>query len=184
MSSMSQNQPSSAAQPPPLLQSGGRSAKPPNTSPVSFLVALGVIMLITEVVMFGFVHAPTIQQTITPSLTKSSTYTFIPSPTTYPTEPLIASSVNCIPWSSLTNKDVDNSICVYGRIIKIYSAGQYLQIIRFSLDAGTFLIWDREETVDLSVGQCITAEGIVHQDASELFMEIKGTEFNEYAGCP
>jgi hypothetical protein len=181
------NQPgiSYSSQPPPLPQANTGSADQSRISPLAFYIALGVIMAITEAVLFLFIHKPAIHPAVPFIPTEISTNTQIISiPILVPTMPPIATQNDCIIWSSLTRKDVGDTSCVFGRIVTIYATGPYKEIIRFSKEAGTFLIWDRETTVNLSVGDCVTATGIVQQDPSELFMDIRGTQFGEYSGCP
>jgi hypothetical protein len=181
------NQPdiSFPSQPPPLPQANTSSVDQSRISPLAFFIALGVIMAITEAVLFLFFQSPTIHPTVPFTPTEVPTNTQIISiPVLIPTTPPTATYNNCILWSSLTRKDVGETICVFGRIVNIYSTGPYKEIIRFSQEAGTFLIWDRETTVDMSIGDCVTATGIVQQDPSELFMDIQGTQFSEYTGCP
>jgi hypothetical protein len=91
----------------------------------------------------------------------------------------------CILWSDLTRSDVGVVKCVYGRIIKIYHNDIYFEIIRFSADAGTFLIWDRAVSFPgISTDMCVKVVGLIHQDASELYMEIAGSKLDSYSGCP
>jgi hypothetical protein len=175
---------SSTASPSPHARTG--SVDPARTSPLAFFITLGLIMAITEAVLFMFFHkravspadpAPATQ--VPTNIKTVSTPILLPT-TTIPS----ATFSNCIPWSALTRNDVGDSVCVFGRIVDIYSAGEYKEIIRFSREAGTFLIWDRESYVNLEVWQCIKATGIVHQDASELFMYVSETEFEQYSDCP
>jgi hypothetical protein len=161
------------------------SVDPAGTSPLLFYITLGLIMAVTEAVLFMFIHKPDIVQAVPAHPTQVSTNTkAVSTPVLIPTIPPAATQNHCILWSLLTRNDVGDTVCVFGRIVDIYSAGQYKEIIRFSRDAGTFLIWDSESYVNLTVWQCITATGIVHQDASELYMDIEGTIFAEYKDCP
>jgi hypothetical protein len=121
---------------------------------------------------------PTPTHVITIALLPTATY--ISSPIVLPTSTVW----NCTLWSDLTNSDVGFSRCVYGRVVKVYSTDQYRQIIRFSNDAGTFLIWDQNDFFGVIVGDCLAAEGTVHQNASSLFMYISGTTFKRVDGCP
>jgi hypothetical protein len=166
-------------------QTARDSIVPSNTLPRLFLWLLGAILMTTEVVLFAFFDKPVnhpastqIPRKIPTSMPATLT------PTDIPTKTSTSTPVNCILWSSLTRHDAGKSRCIFGRITKIYATDQYIEIIRFSAQAGTFLIWDREKYIELSVGQCISAKGIIHQDASELYMEISGTKIHDYSGCP
>ncbi len=170
---------------PPSQQARTSSVDPARTSPLAFLITLGLIMAITEAVLFMFFHKPVVGPADpAPTIQVPTNTEAVPTPIILPTTTPSATSSNCILWSSLTRNDVGNTVCVFGRIVDIYNAGEYKQIIRFSREAGTFLIWDRESYVNLSVWQCIKATGIVHQDASELFMYVSETEFEQYSDCP
>jgi hypothetical protein len=92
---------------------------------------------------------------------------------------------DCILWSALTRSDVGTTKCVYGRIVKIYHNDVYFEIIRFSEDAGTFLIWDRKAYFPgIATDMCVKAVGTIQEDASELYMEIAGSTMDPYTGCP
>ena len=122
-----------------------------------------------------------------------STSTPIPYPTStpipiqfspIPTITTIFDSMNCISWENLTKEDVGFTRCVYGRIKKIYSSGDYLQIIRFSENAGTFLVWDKTFYFKgISIGDCVAFNGTIKKDATSLFMDIASTNKYEYSGC-
>jgi len=183
---MNEPQPSSVSKLNPPKASVEGSKDPSETSPRLFLLALGIILVLVEAVMYHFFKLPPPPTIITPPPIRIPTSTPIPTliniPTMVPTNTEILP--NCILWSSLTSADVGNSRCIYGRIVKIYSTDVYRQIIRFSVNAGTFLIWDRNVSKEVSVNQCIAAEGYIHQDASELYMEISGTTIIDYPRCP
>jgi hypothetical protein len=171
--------------PSPSPRASTSSVDSARMSPIAFFITLGLIMVITETVLFMFFHKPAPGQAKPAPSTQVPTNTkAVSTPVLIPTIPPAAIQNRCIPWSSLTRNDAGDTVCVFGRIVDIYSAGQYKEIIRFSREAGTFLIWDRESYVNLSVWQCIKATGIVHQDASELFMYVSETEFEQYSDCP
>jgi hypothetical protein len=175
----------------PIFSTSGNLKQPPSTSaPIGWIFTIVSLIVIIFILLVVFIsrNSLTNDQTRTPTLTRRSTNTQIPSltyvPTTVPSHTPTSILSNCKFWSSLTNSDVGNSLCVYGRVVKIYSTDQYRQIIRFSNNAGTFLIWDQNDFYGVSVDNCLAAIGIIHQNASSLYMYISGTTFYEYSGCP
>lgn len=97
------------------------------------------------------------------------------------------STPSCIPWQTVTKNDYGKFMCVYGRIAKIqwstdYNPSVYVQIIRFSVVPGDFLLRSRDKGFNVSVGDCVAFSGIVNWDGY-LFMDIGETTFNYYSNC-
>ena len=187
---MSESQPTSVTQPNPPKTTSEKSKDQGDRLPKLFFIVLGIILVLVDVVMFGFFYKPAQPpQTYTFIPTIGPTNTLIPSPSNKSTTiPRIYNTPTdilsrCILWSSLTKYDVGSSRCVYGRVVKTYGTDQYQQIIRFSNSGGTFLIWDHNASHKVSLGDCIAAEGLIHQDPSELYMNISGTTFYQYTKC-
>ncbi len=110
-----------------------------------------------------------------------------PTRTAYPTSPPTPSVTvqPCTLWSDLTPADVGSVKCVYGTIVKIYHTEMMFEIIRFSERAGTFLVWDKKAYFEgIDKGMCVKVEGLIYKDASELYMEIAGSTWGPYTGCP
>ena len=65
------------------------------------------------------------------------------------------------------------STCVYGRVVRVYEAAPYGQIIRFSAQPGDFLVRGENYYFEgVYVGQCVMLEGTIYQSASYLYMDI------------
>jgi hypothetical protein len=91
----------------------------------------------------------------------------------------------CILWSDVTDAHIGSEICVYGRVVKLAETGVYAQIVRFSDEAGTFLLKSRWYTyLGLARGHCVAAVGYISRDGNYLAMEIGATELYEYDDCP
>jgi hypothetical protein len=98
-----------------------------------------------------------------------------------------ATASNCVHWASVSNNDVGHTRCVFGEIVKLYSSGNDVQIIRFSIEAGTFMVKSEYYYFpNISVGDCVSLEGVVQRDASSLFMDINenSTISVVHDGCP
>ena len=182
--------------PPPLtfsntsIEKSGRGVNSPQKRRKNLVyIYIGVVLIILVLVTVLWIELlPKTHLGLsisTPSLTRTSASSPpIPieeSPQKTPVSP----SLDCVLWSDLTRSDVGMVKCVYGRIVKIYHTDIYFEIIRFSADAGTFLIWDRTVSFPgISTDMCVKVVGLIHQDASELYMEIAGSKLDSYSGCP
>jgi serine/threonine protein kinase len=174
--------------PPPqnLMEEGSRRTKN-SSNGKTWLFAIGGFFIFVFILFLG-VGKMNGLLTPPPTLTYRPSKTPLPSLTRLPLTVLMVTPTStlshCRLWSSFNDSDVGKQRCVYGRIVKIYQTEQYVQIIRFSINAGTFLIWDRNDFVDVSINDCIAAEGIILKDASSLYMDIVGTTFYDFSGCP
>lgn len=114
----------------------------------------------------------------TRSATSRSSATRTPVPTSQP-------SPTCIAWDRVSDSHIGRTLCVYGRIVKQYETEQYAHIVRFSEEAGTFLLRGRYNYyIGLERSQCVAAISTVYRDGNYLYMEIANTELYEYTGCP
>jgi hypothetical protein len=158
-----------------------------------FLVLIFIVFLgLALIWVFGSIFMPSVF-TLNTSTPPSAQQYQQPPVTTHP-PPLSHTAtfdfynidgLSCIPWTSLRNSDIGYRRCVYGIIVKIYSSGDYPQIIRFSAEAGTFLIWGENwYFTDIETGMCVAAVGTIESDASELFMDIATSELYDFSpGC-
>jgi hypothetical protein len=72
----------------------------------------------------------------------------------------------------VTDAQVGSIECVYGTVVKIQSTSTYVQIIRFSNEAGTFLVRGRIYYFqDLHRGDCVRVDGLVQRDGGYLLIE-------------
>jgi hypothetical protein len=96
----------------------------------------------------------------------------------------------------VTNSDVGNYRCVYGRIVEIQGTGQNGQKILFSNEIRTFSLWSTEYYFsDLTVDECVATVGKIYLSKtgstdyqvwknSFTYMEIGEIKLYEYTGCP
>lgn len=90
----------------------------------------------------------------------------------------------CIRWDKVRDRHIGHRICVYGVIVKLQETSNYAQIVRFSDEAGTFLIKSRWFTyVGIKRGDCVKAEGTIRRDGNYLSMEIWEAAMYQYDGC-
>jgi hypothetical protein len=90
----------------------------------------------------------------------------------------------CIRWDEVQDRHIGHRICVYGIIVKLQETGTYAQIVRFSDEAGTFLIKSRWFTyVGIKRGDCVKAEGTIMRDGNYLSMAIWEAALYQYDGC-
>jgi hypothetical protein len=90
----------------------------------------------------------------------------------------------CIRWDEVKDRHIGHRICVYGVIVKLQETSNYAQIVRFSEEAGTFLIKSRWFTyVGINRGDCVKAEGTIIRDGNYLSMEIREASMYQYDGC-
>jgi uncharacterized Zn finger protein (UPF0148 family) len=145
------------------------------------LIAGGILLLFSIIAIATSQSNSPISQAPAPTQTRYKT----PTPFVRPTK-TATQQPNCIYWTQLTSADVYKTRCVYGRIVKIYSAGNYIQVIRFSDKAGTFMIADYNYYFEsVQVGQCVAVIGIVGKNESGYLMSVKNTElYLNYRGCP
>ena len=136
------------------------------TIPAS-VIGLGAICLALLIITIMLLANNEPTPVPTPTKFVQKTYTSTKLQLTW-TKGLIPVKVDCTYWEKITGDDVGKTMCVYGRIIKIYPAGSYDQIIRFSDLAGTFYIYGVAPSVysGIEPGQCMSATGTVLIDAS------------------
>ena len=90
----------------------------------------------------------------------------------------------CLRWDRVTDANIGPSRCAYGEVVKFYSTEQYAQIVRFSDEAGTFLLRGRDYYFEgLKRGDCVAATGDIARDGNYLYMEISGTDLYRYSSC-
>lgn len=90
----------------------------------------------------------------------------------------------CIRWDKVRDRHIGHRICVYGVIVKLQETSNYAQIVRFSDEAGTFLIKSRWFTyVGIKRGDCVKAEGTIIRDGNYLSMRIWEAAMFQYNGC-
>lgn len=96
-----------------------------------------------------------------------------------------AQEPECIEWLQVTDSHIGKRICVYGKIVKINTTDVYIQIIRFSEHAGTFLVRGRDYLFDgIARGDCVAVVGRVAKYGSYLYMNTDhGTELYSYKYC-
>jgi hypothetical protein len=157
-----------------------------NTSNFVPLVIVVSVILFAVGILFILVDTSSNNQYVPPTPTLKSEVILYP--TALPTDTIsntpTSTLLNCILWSNLNNSDVNLSECVYGRVVKIYSTDQLAQIIRFSNEAGTFLIWSQYKYFpDVHINDCVAAVGYINQNVSEMYMDIENIDLYEYAGC-
>jgi hypothetical protein len=162
------------------------SAKPKNSVWKTIgTVTVVILLCIMSVLFYNSLASHTIHRDVQISTAKVSTDYSTPTvrkvvkKTATPTTEL----PNCTLWSSLSKADVGEKRCVYGSVVKVYGTDVYRQIIRFSVEAGTFLIWGEKDFYGVSVGDCIAAIGEIHQNPSSLYMDIAGAEFIDFPNC-
>ncbi len=92
---------------------------------------------------------------------------------------------DCIWWNQVAKTHVGKQICVYGMIYKIQTTEQYIQIIRFSDNAGTFLVRGENFLFDgVDSGICVKVIGTVQNaNGSYLYMDTTYTKWDYYDGC-
>ena len=91
----------------------------------------------------------------------------------------------CIRWDQVNESHFSQpDLCVYGRIVKLQESERYAQMVRFSHEAGTFMLWSEWYTyLGLKPGMCVAAVGFLGRDVGLIGMEIAITELYEYDGC-
>lgn len=103
------------------------------------------------------------------TLTKSApTSTRRPSPTLTPDPKDI-----CLRWDQVNDAHVESRNCVYGTIVKYCDSPPYKQIIRFSDEAGTFLLRAKYKYVNgIQRGECIHVKGMIIKTAGYLCIDL------------
>lgn len=159
-------------------------------------IVIGIIGLVValDYLKYTIDNPSSLYTTINPTVTQYQLPTSIPTilPTSnFPEPSPTAIGISCVPWSTLTSSDVGYRRCVFGRIVKIYSAGDLAtQILRFSNDTGTFMIVAQGRGnpgySGIQVGQCYAAVGyvVVWYDGTTLNMVEDYTKLYNYSGCP
>ncbi|NIM95048.1 MAG: DnaJ domain-containing protein [Anaerolineales bacterium] len=147
-----------------------------------FLFLIGISILISVISSLSNSQEPS-PSTVSSS-SSSAKYT-TPTRTTRP-RPTNTPPPQCIRWNKVSSMHVGRSICVYGRIVRIYEMGQYNQIVRFTDQPGAFLL--RGEYYyfkDLRRDLCIAVVGTIERSESYLFINIDdpGTQLYEYSDC-
>lgn len=147
-------------------------------------------MAATGVAQTAAAFSPTPPPTSTP--TPKPTATKIPTPTVNRAATSSARSKTqtaeanaCIPWDRIDDSMMGlQGICVYGRITKLQETERYPQIVRFSNEAGTFMLWSEWFTyLGLQPGMCVAAVGFLNRQGGMIGMEIGITQLYEYDGC-
>jgi hypothetical protein len=103
---------------------------------------------------------PTATPTATPTFTPEPTATRTPRPT--PTRaPLTLHGVTCIPWTSITKKDIDKNLCIYGIVYGFEPSYNKWYTVTFSSDSDSFRIFDFNYyyLTPIHKGDCILAYG-------------------------
>ena len=78
---------------------------------------------------------------------------------------------SCYSWDQVTDRLIGSLVCVYGTVVKLYDTDNYAQIIRFSEDAGTFLIRGTHYYFEeVRRGDCVMVQGVVRRDGNYLLM--------------
>jgi hypothetical protein len=91
---------------------------------------------------------------------------------------------SCIRWDKVDDRLIGSTACVYGDVIKIYETDVYAFILRFSDEAGTFLIRSRNMYyAEVKKGACVATLGLVHRDGNYLYMQVEETELYDYSDC-
>ena len=144
----------------------------------------------TGVAQTAAAFSPTPSPTRTP--TPTPTETKIPTPTvnraatsSARSKTQTAEADDCIPWDQVDDSMMGRmGLCVYGRIIKLQETERYPQIVRFSNEAGTFMLWSEWFTyLGLQPGMCVAAVGFLNRQGGMIGMEIGITQLYEYDGC-
>ena len=129
---------------------------------------------------------PTHTPTPSPTATKRPTPTVNRAATTSARSKTQTAEANdCIRWDKVDDSMMGQfGICVYGRIVKLQESERYPQIVRFSNEAGKFLLWSEWFTyLGLEPGMCVAAVGFLTRDGNLFGMEIGVTQLYEYDGC-
>lgn len=135
--------------------------------------------------------SPTPSPPPTSTRTPSPTLTMTPSPTKDPIAEARSVSMTqtteadvCYRWDQVDDSYMGTRICVYGKIVKLQETGSYAQIVRFSDEAGTFMLWSKWFTyLGLERGRCVAAFGVLTRDGGLFGMEIGMTDLYDYEGC-
>ena len=94
------------------------------------------------------------------------------------------SQPSCVRWDKVDDRLIGLTACVYGDVIKIYDTDVYAFILRFSDEAGTFLIRSRNMYYEgVKKGACVAALGPVHRDGNYPYMQVEETELYNYSDC-
>ena len=146
----------------------------------------------TGVAQTAAAYSPTPPPPPTSTVTPKPTSTKIPSPTIDRVaearaiaQTQTAEADVCIRWDQVDESLLElKEICVYGRITKLQDSERYAQIVRFSNEAGTFMLWSEWFTyLGLDPGKCVAAVGFLSKEGGFIGMGIGSTELYEYDGC-
>lgn len=174
------------------------SSTPPPSTPSSAEKKVGsrftpgcfVILILLALLFLGslsnssglFSPSPTSRPTRVPTATTHYEAPVWPSNST-PSNPISGYSTQCdrsecIPWYSVNDSYLNTYICVCGEVVKLYQTQQYAQFIRFSNEAGTFLIRGADRYFgDVSVGDLVCFFGPLRRDGNYLYMEVSESGF-------
>jgi hypothetical protein len=156
--------------------------------PLYFLIIILLLIGVTAFVIIPMFHPSTAQSTriantaipATPIQTNTIKPLFNPTNT----KTIDNRFIGCTDWRLIGDTDRNINKCVTGYIVNIYKTVPYVQIIRFSIQPGTFLIKSREYYFpNLQIGECIAGFGYVYRDASTFYMEIQNLKMYSYNGC-
>lgn len=145
----------------------------------------------TGVAQTAAAYSPTPPPPPTSTIIPSPTSTKIPSPTIDHVAEARAISMTqtaeadiCIRWDQINDSHIGTELCVYGRVVKLQESDVYAQIVRFSDEAGTFLLWSEWFTfLGLTRGDCVAAVGYLTREGGLIGMGIGFAELYEYDGC-
>ena len=82
---------------------------------------------------------------------------------------------DCVRWDEVTFADIGKTLCVYGKVKRWLSIGEFTTVIRFSENASDFQMYDVDYWwADLKSGECVMAEGIIERTNQRPALNING----------
>ena len=150
------------------------------------LEAMAATGVVQTAAAFSPTPSPSRTPTLKPTATKTPTPTLNRAATAYAKSKTQTAEANsCTPWDQINDSMMGlRGICVYGRIVKLQESERYAQIVRFSNEAGTFMLWSEWFTyLGLDRGMCVAAVGFLTRQGNMIGMEIGITQLYEYDGC-
>jgi hypothetical protein len=139
-----------------------------------------IFVVLTALSMACSFSSPLAQPTFTPS---SVPFTFTPKPTATPTstrtprptptkEPITYDGTPCILWTSVTEKDLETYLCIYGIILDYGPISNKWHTILFSPDADAFRVQDFNYyyLTPLTIGDCVVIYGKIRQNGPYLMI--------------
>ncbi len=145
-----------------------------------------IFVLLIVLSMACSITSPIIEPTATPSSVPS---TFTPKPTATPAltrtprptptkEPLTYNDIPCVPWASVSEKDIETYLCAYGIILDYGPESDKWHTILFSADENAFRVQDFNYyyLTPLTIGECLLVYGKIRENGPYLMIT---PEFDE-----